>query len=1125
MFPVCLPRFAPCFPLLLPTNARFPPCFAPCFCFASRHASSPQRFHSCRHGLAPVILLSPLPLAGHVPATAVARAPLRVASSARLRMTDATDGLNRPRPWEAGTPGIPAVNEPVRLFERAQATRPLLAPYVWAATVTAFPPASQTASGTVRGEQDAHETAVVRLSHPRTKFSASTGNGPMAVRALPTTYATSAQDVGRSRTALRLVLEQRKSRALSPYHSGAWLRLLSKSGLLQKYPNIPSQILHGFDFGIPKITRTFSPPNKRTIDINFTEFKRIVDHEFAKGRYIGPLSATEIEDLVGPFQSSPLSLVPKAGKPDRLRPVQNLSFPHTPALFTSSINCAIDSDMYPCTWGTFSAFCLTVWRLPPGAQGAVRDVAEAYRTIGVVSSQWAGLVVRINSELLAIDTAPCFGLASAAGVYGSIADAGADLFRASGIGPLSKWVDDHVFIRILCCHLDEYNAQRRLAAAEITANGGRIQTGGPYWYNAGTMPDGRVRECDEDHSFALQDLSSSSPRSVRILRCFRIRANQHSLFFHTSIFSGPSKMRASATTSTTLTASLGPLESRGSSQRTCPSARMSASRVSSSISPRDEFPFPFPKRRSTWRPLMSGFPSQPTPWTMSVGFMESSYTPAWYNLQGELTSPGWRPCSDFTTIVLSSRSPLPESSAGISAGGGSFSKSQTFRGPFLVHMSFLTSAPSPMPVPRSESVSQLGTVGELGGSFRAGSLTTGTLDGWKPSDSSSSSAPSLHPALLAATSRFSGTTRVLSRDGGQAGAATILPTIFSSASTSSSVMQISRYTQDMFPAKLTLPTVPHGAYSPPNPVSFRPFASLPKSSVSSSISTPTSQLLSSVFREQAEHRRLSQNRLSSSTQTTPSSSVSSNLQVSASSPRKTGGNATTGNIRFSAPLPSDHSPSKRRRAQYPLNLTPIPSALRPPCLANERLRLWVPLAARNTLDAQGHPTNLTADELSRIKDILVHTWAVGTRDSYGSGLLVYHVWNDTRATPEAQRAPASPAVLAAWLSSLAGSYAGGTVATYFYGVRAWHILHGIAWNINQIEIEALLSAATRLSPPKSKKRLPYTVDIISTILRHLDISIPLHAAVFSCLTTTFYSVGRVGEFTLRTLNAFDPKTI
>jgi hypothetical protein len=48
------------------------------------------------------------------------------------------------------------------------------------------------------------------------------------------------------------------------------------------------------------------------------------------------------------------------------------------------------------------------------------------------------------------------------------------------------------------------------------------------------------------------------------------------------------------------------------------------------------------------------------------------------------------------------------------------------------------------------------------------------------------------------------------------------------------------------------------------------------------------------------------------------------------------------------------------------------------------------------------------------------------------------------------------------------------------------------------------------------------VDLIIKILRHLDLTIPLHAAVYSCLTTTFWSAGRVGEFTVKTLTAFVP---
>ena len=176
----------------------------------------------------------------------------------------------------------------------------------------------------------------------------------------------------------------------------------------------------------------------------------MVSNEFKKGRYIGPCTRQEVEALIGPFQSSPLSWVPKPGKPGKYRAVHNFSFPHTPTPEFASINSSIDADLYPCTWGTFATICFTIFNLPPGSQAAIRDVAEAYRTIPIVADQWPGLVVKLLEEdEFAINTCDNFGLTSAGGIYGGLGDATLDIFRAQGIGPSSKWVDDHIFFRIL----------------------------------------------------------------------------------------------------------------------------------------------------------------------------------------------------------------------------------------------------------------------------------------------------------------------------------------------------------------------------------------------------------------------------------------------------------------------------------------------------------------------------------------------------------------------------------------------------------------------------------------------------------------------------------------------------
>ena len=88
----------------------------------------------------------------------------------------------------------------------------------------------------------------------------------------------------------------------------------------------------------------------------------------------------------------------------------------------------------------------------------MRDVAEAYHTIPVTPSQWPGLVIRLRGDdQSAINTCNNFGLTSAGGIYGQLADAGVDIMRGEGIGPVSKWVDDHIFFRIQRKYLAEYN--------------------------------------------------------------------------------------------------------------------------------------------------------------------------------------------------------------------------------------------------------------------------------------------------------------------------------------------------------------------------------------------------------------------------------------------------------------------------------------------------------------------------------------------------------------------------------------------------------------------------------------------------------------------------------------------
>ncbi|KAJ7259525.1 hypothetical protein B0H12DRAFT_1182131 [Mycena haematopus] len=226
----------------------------------------------------------------------------------------------------------------------------------------------------------------------------------------------------------------------------------------------------------------------------------------------------------------------------------------------------------------------------------------------------------------------------------------------------------------------------------------------------------------------------------------------------------------------------------------------------------------------------------------------------------------------------------------------------------------------------------------------------------------------------------------------------------------------------------------------------------------------------------------------------------SQIQRLTPTPTTSSGTSSAGGHLLNLPVPG------HRGHPYKTRLIPKPSPLRPHVLAKERLRIWRPLVGRSS-HGSGLPT--TDSELVRILNVLAEAWAEGTTETYGS---------------EAARAPANPTLIAGYIAALAGFLSGSAISNYISGVRAWHILHGVPWSMNQPELDALLRAADRLTPASSKRqaRMPYTTEIICQLRPCFDLSKPLDAATWSCLTTLYWSTSRGGEFTVKTLTSFDP---
>ncbi|KAF8548180.1 hypothetical protein OG21DRAFT_1373379, partial [Imleria badia] len=128
------------------------------------------------------------------------------------------------------------------------------------------------------------------------------------------------------------------------------------------------------------------------------------------------------------------------------------------------------------------------------------------------------------------------------------------------------------------------------------------------------------------------------------------------------------------------------------------------------------------------------------------------------------------------------------------------------------------------------------------------------------------------------------------------------------------------------------------------------------------------------------------------------------------------------------------------------------SSLRPHCLAHLCLLLWIPSHMPPRCSNTNIPNKLLAkDELNRILGVLGASWADSTKELYSTGLLVYHVYCDIHDIPDSQYAPIFPNLLASFLASCAGAYSGSTISNYTAAIKAWHILHGLRWNINKLE--------------------------------------------------------------------------
>jgi hypothetical protein len=216
---------------------------------------------------------------------------------------------------------------------------------------------------------------------------------------------------------------------------------------------------------------------------------------------------------------------------------------------------------------------------------------------------------------------------------------------------------------------------------------------------------------------------------------------------------------------------------------------------------------------------------------------------------------------------------------------------------------------------------------------------------------------------------------------------------------------------------------------------------------------------------------------------------------------------------------------------YNPSLNPKPSLLRPHCFAKDRLHMWTPSLpstrsppAPSTQSNLDDTPNILDNQLNRILDVISASWTEKTKETYGSGLLIFHVFCDLNNVPEDHRCPASSSLIASFVASCASTYSGSALSNSIAGLRAWHLLHGQPWNINQNELHSILKGASRLAPASSKrpKRIPVKRDLLLQFLTYFNLDDLQDAAIFACIIVMFYSVSHLGEFTVLAISKFRP---
>ncbi|KAF8229651.1 hypothetical protein L208DRAFT_1123844, partial [Tricholoma matsutake] len=146
-----------------------------------------------------------------------------------------------------------------------------------------------------------------------------------------------------------------------------------------------------------------------------------------------------------------------------------------------------------------------------------------------------------------------------------------------------------------------------------------------------------------------------------------------------------------------------------------------------------------------------------------------------------------------------------------------------------------------------------------------------------------------------------------------------------------------------------------------------------------------------------------------------------------------------------------------------------------------------------------------------------------THQSYGAGLLHFTQFCNCEHISETCQMPASIILLSSFIADAIGTCTGQCIHNWLNGVRLWHLYNCAEWHGPNSWITSLSKSADKEGVPfKQPPQNPLTLSHLATLQHHLDLSSPVHAAIWFTALAAFWGCWCLGKLLICSAHSFSP---